>query len=86
MMKGTINIEYPESLANSLRLSVKDFEYEIKTSSLVKLFELGKVSSGVAARVLGLSRLDFLELLSKYKVSVLGPYDLNDLNEDIANA
>lgn len=85
-MKGTINIEYPESLANSLRLSVKDFEYEIKTSSLVKLFELGKVSSGVAARVLGLSRLDFLELLSKYKVSVLGPYDLNDLNEDIANA
>ncbi len=85
-MKGTINIEYPESLANSLILSVKDFEYEIKTSSLVKLFELGKVSSGVAARVLGLSRLDFLELLSKYKVSVLGPYDLNDLNEDIANA
>ena len=85
-MKRTINIEYPESLANSLRLSAKDFEYEIKTSSLVKLFELGKVSSGVAARVLGLSRLDFLELLSKYKVSVLGPYDLNDLNEDIANA
>ena len=85
-MKRTINIEYPESLANSLRLSTKDFEYEIKTSSLVKLFELGKVSSGVAARVLGLSRLDFLELLSKYKVSVLGPYDLNDLNEDIANA
>jgi predicted HTH domain antitoxin len=85
-MKRTINIEYPESLANSLRLNAKDFEYEIKTSSLVKLFELGKVSSGVAARVLGLSRLDFLELLSKYKVSVLGPYDLNDLNEDIANA
>jgi predicted HTH domain antitoxin len=85
-MKRTINIEYPESLANSLRLNAKDFEYEIKTSSLVKLFELGKVSSGVAARVLGLSRLDFLELLSKYKVSVLGAYDLNDLNEDIANA
>lgn len=85
-MKGMIKIEYPESLANTLRLSGKDFEYEMKVSSLVKLFELGKVSSGVAARVLGLTRVNFLELLAKYNVSVFGPYDTNDLNEDIANA
>jgi len=85
-MKGMINIEYPESLANTLRLSGKDFASEMKISSLVKLFELGKVSSGIAARVLGLSRIDFLELLAKYNVSVLGGYDTDDLNEDIANA
>jgi predicted HTH domain antitoxin len=85
-MKGTINIEYPVSLANTLKLSGKDFASEMKTSSLVKLYELGKVSSGVAARVLGLSRLDFLELLAKYNVSVLDGYDNDDLNEDIANA
>lgn len=85
-MKGTIHIEYPEYLANTLKLSGKDFESEMKTSSLVKLFELGKVSSGVAARVLGLSRLDFFELLAKYNVSVFGAYDSDDLNEDIANA
>ncbi|MFA5330445.1 MAG: UPF0175 family protein [Prolixibacteraceae bacterium] len=85
-MKGIINIEYPESLANSLRLRGKDFENEMKTSSLVKLFELGKVSSGTAAKVLGLSRLDFLELLSKYQVSPLGQYDSDDLREDIENA
>jgi predicted HTH domain antitoxin len=85
-MKGTIKIEYPESLANTLRLSGKDFENEMKSSSLVKLFELGKVSSGVAARVLGLTRIDFLDLLAKYKVSVFGAYDINDLNDDIANA
>lgn len=85
-MKGMINIEYPESLANTLRLSGRDFESEIKTSSLVKLYELGKVSSGFAARVLGLSRLDFLELLAKYNVSVLGELDTDNLNEDIANA
>ncbi len=85
-MKGIINIGYPESLANSLRLSGKDFELEMKTSSLVKLFELGRVSSGMAAKVLGLSRVDFLDLLSKYKVSVFGAYDTNDLTEDIANA
>ena len=85
-MKRVIKIEYPESLANSLKLSGKDFEDEIKISSLVKLYELGKVSSGTAAKVLGLSRVDFLDLLVKYNVSALGYYDLNDLKEDIANA
>jgi len=85
-MKGVINIEYPESLANSLKLKGKDFEKEMKTSSLVKLFELGKVSSGTAAKVLGLTRLDFLELLAKYKVSPLGQFDMEDLRDDIANA
>ncbi len=85
-MKGIINIAYPESLANSLRLSEKEFESEMKTSSLVKLYELGRVSSGVAASVLGISRLDFLDLLAKYKVSVLEGSNSNDLNEDISNA
>ena len=85
-MKGTIKIEYPESLANTLRISKKNFETEMKTSSLVKLFELGRVSSSVAARVLGISRIDFLELLAKYNVSVFDAHDINDLNEDIANA
>ncbi len=65
-----------------------DFVSEIKTSSMVKLFELRKVSSGIAAKVLGLTRLDFLELLARYKVSLFGKYDTNDLNKDIdmANA
>ena len=48
-MDGTINIEYPKYLAKTFRLSEKDFEIEIKYNSMVKLFELGKVSSGVAA-------------------------------------
>lgn len=82
----TINIKYPESLANTLRLNGKDFEAEIKTSSLVKLYELGKVSSGVAADVLGMSRLDFLDLLAKYNVSVLDNYTSDELDEDIKNA
>ena len=85
-MKGVINIEYPESLAGVLKLNWKEFESEIKTASLVKLFELGKVSSGVAAEVLGISRVEFLELLSQYKVSFWDQYDLDDLSEDVANA
>lgn len=85
-MNGIIKIEYPESLANTLKLNEKDFAFEIRTSSLVKLYELGKVSSSIAAGVLGISRIDFLELLAKYNVSILGTNDLEDLNNDISNA
>lgn len=85
-MEGKIKIEYPESLANSLKLSEKDFESEIKTSSLVKLYELGRISSGIAAKVLGITRLAFLELLAEYGVSALGQYDIEDLDQDISNA
>jgi predicted HTH domain antitoxin len=81
-----INIKCPEYLANILRLSVKDLELELKTSSLAKLFELGKVSYGVAVKVLGISRLHFFELLTKYNVSALSRYAVDDLSEDIANA
>lgn len=84
-MKGMINVEYPESLANTLRLRRKDFQDEMKTSSLVKLFELGKATSGTAAGVLVITRLEFLDMLVKYKVSVLGAYDRDDLNEDLTN-
>lgn len=85
-MEKMINIQYPESLANSLRLNKKDFENEMKVSSLVKLYETGKVSSGIAAKVLGIPRVEFLELLSKYNVSILGNYTSEDLQNDIANA
>ncbi len=85
-MDGIINGQYPESLANSLRLKGKEFEHEIKVSSLVKLYELGKVSSGLAAKVLGISRVEFLELLSEYKVSVFSVTDAEELRKDIENA
>jgi predicted HTH domain antitoxin len=85
-MKRTINIEYPESLANSLKLNTKEFASEMKIASLIKLYEIGRLSSGTAAKVLGISRIDFFELLSKYNVSVIGDYDAENLKEDILNA
>jgi len=85
-MNGKIHIEYPESLANSMRLNDKDFVSEMKISSLVKLYEIGKVSSGIAAKALGISRIDFFELLSRYKVAIISEYDLDDLNDEISNA
>ena len=85
-MGATIAISYPESLALSLKMGDKEFEKEIKTLSLVKLYELGKVSSGTASGLLGLTRLEFLELLAQYRVSYLQPGDDEDLISDFNNA
>ena len=68
-MTGQIEISYPETLAFSLKMKNQEFEREIKTISLVKLYELGKISSGMAAKILNISRLDFLTILSFYNTS-----------------
>ena len=70
-MSQIISIEFPEYLANSMRMNKSEFGKEIKISGLVKLFELGKIPSGTASKVLQLSRIEFLELLAKYNVGFL---------------
>jgi predicted HTH domain antitoxin len=82
-MAEIISVNYPRYLANSMRMSKDDFGKEMKVSALVKLFELGKVSSGTAAKVLHISRIEFLELLTQYDVSFL---NVDDLKEDLDNA
>jgi predicted HTH domain antitoxin len=83
-MDHHITIEYPETLALSLKMQNLEFEREIKTLSLVKLYELGKISSGIAAKTLGITRVDFLDILASYKVSVFA--NTSELGSDFANA
>ncbi|WP_457641818.1 UPF0175 family protein [Persephonella sp.] len=68
-------------LPNELNLSEK----EIKVATFIKLYELGKISSGEAAKILGISRLEFLDLLGKYKVQI-SPDEEEELLKDIKNA
>jgi len=51
----------------------------------VKLFELGKLSSGRAAQLAGVSRVEFLNLIGRYQVS---PFNLSveELERDVFNA
>jgi len=85
-MQKAIHITYPESLANSMQMSNEDFKREIKISALVKLFEIGKVSSAIAAKALGISRVEFLDQLAKYKVSLFSYSNADELREDVTNA
>lgn len=85
-MEHLITINYPESLAFSLKMKNQEFKNEMKIISLVKLYELGKISSGLAAKLLNKSRIDFLDLLQKYNVSYFHDGLENELESDLRNA
>ncbi|WP_029522478.1 UPF0175 family protein [Persephonella sp. KM09-Lau-8] len=68
-------------IPDELKLDEKEF----KTAAIVKLYELGKISSGKAAKLLGISRIEFLDLLSEYKVQIQ-PDTEEEILKDINNA
>ena len=73
----------------TIQINIPD-EVDLKIQDLLmiiasKLYEDGKLSSGQAADMAGLSKRTFIELLDRYGVSVFSS-SLSDLKRDIANA
>lgn len=64
-------------------VDLKDYDFSMIIAS--KLYEDGKLSSGQAAEMAGLTKRTFIELLGRYDVSVFSK-SLSDLESDIANA
>jgi predicted HTH domain antitoxin len=85
-MEQLISVNYPKSLAFSLKMENEEFENEMKTISLIKLYEMGKISSGFAAKLLKVNRLMFLDMLQKYNVSYFSNNLENELETDLKNA
>ena len=59
-------VEYPEELPGLLKLTKAQFATEVRFLAAAKLFEMGKLSSGKAAVMAGLGRVEFLHKLGAY--------------------
>ncbi|MEM9291857.1 MAG: UPF0175 family protein [Acidobacteriota bacterium] len=68
---SNIQIELPASLLASTGQSQEDFVRESKFLLALKLFELGRLSSGRAAEVSEMPRVDFLVMASRMGVPVV---------------
>ena len=79
-MQNTLTIEYTDDLLFTLGVSSKEFSDEAKFLLAAKLYEIGKISSGQAAKLAGKSRVEFLFSLSRVGVSMsnLREEDLRD--------
>jgi predicted HTH domain antitoxin len=82
---SAVNLDIPEETLISLKTDAESFARDLKMLGAVKLFELGKLSSGRAAQLAGMTRVEFLLALRRYQVS---PFQMTaeELREDVLNA
>ena len=78
-------IEYPRLLLDALQQSRAEFEREARMAMAVKLFEMKRVSSGIAARLAGMDRATFLLSLHQYGVAMID-LEQDELLSDLDNA
>ncbi|MGC9504593.1 UPF0175 family protein [Baaleninema sp.] len=80
-----ITIEFSDKLCAALQLSPDRLGDEIRLAAAMKLYELGKLSSGAASELAGIPKPVFLSKLSDYGIDT---FDLteSELAEDVLNA
>jgi len=69
-MAKVMTLEYPEDLELAVQTTPEEFEAQVRLMAALKMFELGKLSSGKAAELAGLSRVEFFEMCDRYRVPV----------------
>lgn len=82
---SAVQLDIPEETLISLKMDAESFARDLKLLGAIKLFELGKLSSGLAAQLAGVPRVEFLLMLGRYGVS---PFQMTEeeLQQDILNA
>jgi predicted HTH domain antitoxin len=73
----TVTLQLPDDLGLS--------EKEISVMLAAQLYDLGKLSLGQCATLVGLSKEAFMAELGKYKISVFGE-TMEDIERDLGNA
>jgi len=80
----TIEIEYSETIPAVLNISPEMFEQEARLALAIKLYEMGRLTSGQAARLAGVSRVTFLIDCRRYgAVSV--EWDQTEIDAEFAD-
>ena len=80
MTTRQIVLEIPEKILLAEKTDETTFARELQVLAAVKLYELGRLSSGRAAELAGMSRVEFLLALERYKVFPLDA-ELRDLEQ-----
>lgn len=61
-----ISIELPEEIVDLF--SEEELETSLRKWAVLELVRAGKLSSGKAAEILGITRWDFMDLMSEYDI------------------
>ena len=68
-------LTYPEGFPQLLKMSDTQFAEELRFLAAAKLYELGRLSSGKAAQLAGMGRVEFLYALVRVGVPAINLRD-----------
>ena len=75
-------VTYPDNFELAVSTTSEEFEAQVRLMAALKMFELGKLSSGKAAELAGMSRVEFFEMCGRYRVSIFN-YSPEDLESEL---
>jgi predicted HTH domain antitoxin len=78
-------LSLPEEILLALHLTPDELAQELRLAAAVKLYELGRLSSGAAANLAGIPRVVFLSKLADYGVPTFR-LAADELAEDLSRA
>ncbi|MBE7443746.1 MAG: UPF0175 family protein [Planctomycetia bacterium] len=84
MLVKKMELTVAEDILMALNEKPAEFLKNMRTFAAIKFFELGKLSLGKAAELAEMSKLDFIELLSKQGISVYN-YPPEELEDDLSS-
>jgi predicted HTH domain antitoxin len=82
---GQIILEIPDRSLEALSGSPEIAGKELRLAAAMKLYEIGKLSSGGAAELAGIARVEFLAKLREYGIPNFRLTD-EELREDVGHA
>jgi predicted HTH domain antitoxin len=81
----TVTVEVPTETLLALELSPEQMAAELRLAAAMKLYELGRLSSGAAAELAGIPRTLFLTKLADYGIDTFAQTD-EELEREERNA
>jgi len=85
METSQVVMNIPKKVLLAEKTDIHSFARELQVLAAIKLYELGRLSSGRAAELAGMPRVEFLLTLGRYKVCPLQS-ELEDLEQDYAKS
>ena len=84
-MKRSLTLEFGDEVLLALGLSAEEFGAEVKLLAAIKLYEVGRLSAGAAARLAEIPEPLFLTRLADLGVDAFHLTD-EELRQDLAHA
>ncbi len=82
---STVSFDVPEETLIALKLTPEGFAAELRIAGAMKLYEIGRLSSGAAAEMAGIPRPLFPSKLADYGIATFRS-SASEVAEDVANA